>query len=301
MTRDKAEFLFSYALHLVRGSRVERLRKAPAKLLWTKLIEIFCLVTGRTTDFRAKTFWGHEMNLVFPEVVSMTIARYGFFEEGLTCGFIRYLKSGMTVIDIGAHFGYFSLLASALVGDEGEIHSFEPTPSTYRMLCANTVQFRNIYIINKAVYSKTTKLSFTDLGARYSAFNSSGVSRINDKEIFRKTRSKSFDIDALSIDEYVHEKKIYPDFIKIDAEGAESAIFHGMVNTIYQARPIISLEVGDINHNHTPTSRELVDHLTSLDYIPYEYFNGEFIEHIPKNYYSYDNLVFLPKEKIEIQ
>lgn len=54
--------------------------------------------------------------VVIAELVSLFIYRYGFFEEGLTNIFLHYLKPGMTFFDIGAHFGYFTLLGSALVG-----------------------------------------------------------------------------------------------------------------------------------------------------------------------------------------
>jgi len=56
--------------------------------------------------------------------------QYGFFEEGLTRAIIEKLRPGDTFVDIGAHVGYYTILASLLVGAEGHVVAFEPTPRT---------------------------------------------------------------------------------------------------------------------------------------------------------------------------
>ena len=63
------------------------------------------------------------------------------------------ISPGDIVWDIGAHYGYFSLKASCLVGDEGKVLSIEPTPSTYKKLYANTSDIKNIEIYNLAFFS----------------------------------------------------------------------------------------------------------------------------------------------------
>src|SRR5258708_32353999 len=54
----------------------------------------------------------------------------------------RTLKSGMTVIDVGANIGYFSALASGLVGNTGQVHAFEPIPQNVSRLRQNLSAFR---------------------------------------------------------------------------------------------------------------------------------------------------------------
>ena len=49
----------------------------------------------------------------------------------------RILKPGMTVIDVGANHGMFSLEAAHLIGPEGILHAFEPTPETRELLQNN--------------------------------------------------------------------------------------------------------------------------------------------------------------------
>ena len=46
----------------------------------------------------------------------------------------KLLHSGMTMVDVGAHIGYYSLLAAKLVGEEGKVYAFEPDPLNYSLL-----------------------------------------------------------------------------------------------------------------------------------------------------------------------
>jgi len=50
----------------------------------------------------------------------------GCFERETTKLFKRVVKRGMTVFDIGAGIGYYTLLASSLVGPQGKVFAFEP-------------------------------------------------------------------------------------------------------------------------------------------------------------------------------
>jgi len=47
-----------------------------------------------------------------------------------------YLKSGMTVVDVGANVGYYSFLAASLVGPTGQVFAFEPSPYAFERLAA---------------------------------------------------------------------------------------------------------------------------------------------------------------------
>ena len=72
---------------------------------------------------------------------------------------IELLNPGDVFIDIGALIGYFSRLASKIVGEKGKVYSFEPTHSTYSLLQSNTKHAENIQTINKAVFSIKKELN----------------------------------------------------------------------------------------------------------------------------------------------
>ena len=97
---------------------------------------------------------------------------YGFFEANLSNFFINFLKEGDVFLDIGAHVGYYSILASDLVGESGQVISFEPTPRTFASLSENASRKNNIKVYNNAVLDEEIEIEFFDYGPKYSAFNS---------------------------------------------------------------------------------------------------------------------------------
>lgn len=234
------------------------------------------------------------MDIVIPEAVSISIYRYGYFEEGLTKMILKYLKPGMTFFDIGAHFGYFTLLASAIVGNEGQVHSFEPTPSTFNILRINASDKNNVLLNNCAVFSSRKTLSITDLGDRYSSSNSIYDPRLP-QDILSRLKVKKYEIEAISVDNYLEINRIIPNFIKIDAESAEFEILRGMDKTIDNFRPIISIEIGDEGVKGVPVSKELIIYLMNRGYQAYKYDDGRILRHYPVDeQYKSDNILFLP-------
>ncbi len=288
--------LFKKLTAISKGARIQKLRKAPIKLLHSKILEHVALWFGKPIEIRAKTFWGEDMLVVTPEGVSQHIYRYGFFEEGLTRMVLEYLRSGMTFLDIGAHFGYFTLLSSILVGNKGQVHSFEPTLSSFGILKANVSNKNNVFINNCAVLSKRKTVFINDYGIRYSAFNSIYNGRLQ-QNILSKLKGKKYEVESISIDDYTKNNGVIPDFIKIDAESSEYEILLGMGETIAKFHPIISIEVGDMGVKGVPRSKDLVSFLINKGYQPYEFKEGRISQHALKNkQYRYNSILFLPNE-----
>ncbi|THF79182.1 FkbM family methyltransferase [Cohnella fermenti] len=74
------------------------------------------------------------MMLDLRDPVCMSILLEGEWEPWLSGYFLNAVKPGMTVLDIGAHSGYFSLLAGMRTGPTGKVHAFEPNPFHHRNL-----------------------------------------------------------------------------------------------------------------------------------------------------------------------
>jgi len=160
----------------------------------------------------------------------------------------NYVTNGMTVIDVGAHIGLLSIVMAKKTGANGQVFSFEPTPSTFAIL-KKTIEINEVkdvvHPINKAVAEKAGKTSFyvTDIAAH----NSNSLSN-NERNYGNE---KKIDVDLISIDELVQEKNISKvGFIKIDAEGAEYAVLKGATNTIEKQRPkmILALHPSSIKN-----------------------------------------------------
>jgi FkbM family methyltransferase len=277
-----------------RGTSLERVLKSPFRLPSSKLLEKACQVTHKTMSLKAPMFWGDEMNVIFPELVSCFLYRYGYFEPDLSAMVIMHVKPGQTFFDIGTHFGYYSMLASTLVGQNGHVHSFEPTAETYKVVRSNVSSKNNVTLNNVAGWSEEKIIKFKDYGTEYSAFNSLYGAKLEDS-IVRKINPKEYDVSAISIDRYIEKTGARPDFIKIDAENAEYDILKGMVATLSGIRPAITIEVGDVNTGTFKSSSDSVNFLLEHNYKPFEMRNGELHEHIPTEKYEYSNILFLPQ------
>jgi len=208
---------------------------------------------------------------------------------------LRILNPGDTVLDVGAHYGYFTLLAADLVGMEGKVHAFEPTPGTFGVLMSNARGRLNIVTNEVAVWAERADISVTDLGPRLSAFNTAFAPRLSERELLRhKTRQVS--VPAISLDNYCTEHGLRPAFVKVDAESSEHYILQGMKWVLGEPRPFVTLEVGDFDLPDVPRSSELVRSMMSNDYVPFEYSDGGLAIHDLRESYEYDNLLFGPSE-----
>ena len=149
----------------------------------------------------------------------------------------KLIQPKETVLDIGAQMGLMTKLFSDLVGLEGKVYSFEPTPSTYRLL-QKTISINHlsqVVSVNKAVAEKEGKTNFNIFETEASAGNSLAINT-------SKLQTKAIEVDLISVDGFVSEKPIDKvEFIKIDTEGAELAVLKGAEKTIQRDRPNILL------------------------------------------------------------
>lgn len=276
---------------LFNRSRAGKLFSAPCRILGSKLLERRARALPEGLRRKVKTFWGAEMLVVLPEDVSISLERYRFFEEELSSIFLTCLKPGMVVYDIGAHFGYFSLLAAHLVGTEGRVCSFEPTPSTYSILTQNTAAASNMLTVNAAVWSEARQMKFRDYGLTNAAFNS--FDAVTDK-MMQAAAFKEVVVNAITVDDHVAQTGLVPAFLKIDAEGAELGILNGMQKTITSHHPLITVEVGD-GASGESTSRALLDYAIAHGYEPHEWHDGTIRKHRLLPRYEYDNILLMPR------
>jgi FkbM family methyltransferase len=281
------------ASRLHRAPRWRKLLAIPGKLAWSNWVRR----SGRTVKTRVRTFWGEEITVVLPENVSLSIYRYGVQEYDLSRAFLEYLKPGMTFFDVGAHFGYFTCLASRLVGPGGQVHAFEPTPSTFEILAENAATRPNVRANNLAVFSKATTLRLNDFGVEFSAFNSiCSEARMSQEQRELVGPARACDVQAVRLDDYVARSGARPQAIKIDAESAELEILRGAEEVLKEIRPAISLEVGDYAVPGVASSSMIVQHLTERGYVPHEWREGALRRHEARSSYAYGNLLFLPEK-----
>jgi FkbM family methyltransferase len=255
---------------LCAAPREVRLRHLPFRLALPRVLD----AAGLTRSVTARTFFGRNMRVHLPDLVGVKLYQYGFFEEGLTRAIIEKLSPGAVFIDIGAHVGYYTMLASLLVGAEGRVVAFEPTPRTRTELSFNTADLDNVRVVPMAAWDEPARLTLQDFGQRQSSFNS-----------------------VMAVDDWLVAHDIVPSFIKIDAESAEYRVLRGLRSTIERYHPILSLEIGDYNLPGVPCSADLIQSLLALGYDAWQYSGGEFVKHRLTDRYGYDNLIFIPSRQ----
>lgn len=147
----------------------------------------------------------------------------------------------VTVFDVGANVGDYSILLSQLVGYFGRVYAFEPTKTSYEQLKKRIQDYdlQNIAAIQKAVYSTNTDIEFNEFPEEYSAWNSLG------KPIMQDPLGKHSvvpivnieKVEAITLDKFCETEnieQIY--FLKIDVEGAESDVLKGCQNLLSQKK-----------------------------------------------------------------
>jgi len=152
-------------------------------------------------------------------IVVLYLKKLALVEAFETEFFRSIVKKGMTVIDVGANLGWYSLMAANLVGKEGRVFAFEPDPENFRLLSKN-IQVnghQNIKVINQAVSDKT------GAGQLFLCEENRGDHRIYNPNNERR----GIEISTTSLDDFFQDSP-HIDVIKIDVQGAEHLVFSGM-------------------------------------------------------------------------
>ena len=154
-------------------------------------------------------------------------------------------RPGYTCLDIGANYGYTSVLLLKKVGLNGKVYSWEPNTFLFENYLTK-IQTPNVTHYNKAVSNSvgtSEYYSFSREG-ELSSLNTLDKT-IRDKVIKDKT-SKNFDthiIDIETLDNWWKQKnKPNVDLIKIDVEGYEDKVIHGSLELLKTYSPILIIE-----------------------------------------------------------
>lgn len=143
--------------------------------------------------------------------------------------YLDVIEAGMTVFDVGAHVGATTLLYSKLVGENGIVHAFEPTPeafSSLREACSASGR-QNIILNNVCVSDVTGLVDFNVYEESHRSWSS-----MADRPLLRygiEVRPpERRRVPSITIDQYCNERSIPRcDLMKIDVEGAELQVLRG--------------------------------------------------------------------------
>ncbi len=162
----------------------------------------------------------------------------GTYEPDQTALFERWIRPGGTVLDVGAHVGYYSLLSSLLVGDAGRVWAFEPNPKNFRFLVEHARINRRAN-----VHAEPAAVSSANGTARFDFGTGSGTGHL--------AAGGAVEVNTVRLDDFCRVRSIRPTAVKIDVEGAEGSVLEGATEMIASSRPVIFLSThGPEIHRH---------------------------------------------------
>jgi FkbM family methyltransferase len=193
------------------------------------------------TSVSSLTVFRSTLQVDASDIVGKHIYYFGIWEPNLTHWIQRRLNPGDLFIDIGANIGYYSLLASKLVGNSGKVVSVEALPQTFCRLENNLRQngSSNVRAVNVAAWDKTEKVKiFTRQEGP------SGSSTLISDWADQWHLQQQIEIDATPLSVILTPEEIKTArLIKIDVEGAEWNVISEMKSWLAQTRGDLEIAI----------------------------------------------------------
>jgi FkbM family methyltransferase len=276
-----------------------RYRWQPKALMWDYLRKYRPaepLVTALGEDLKVR---------IYPkDVLGRYIYIDGVFERDCWNFVKGFLRPGMVVFDLGANLGQYTLLAARSVGEQGRVHSFEPSHRIFGELQFN-VQLNGLSercTLNRLAVSDVAgvaRLSRYEEGAE--VYGSLGTHQRSEAAIVGHE-----EVQTIRLDDYCETNGIdHIDFMKMDVEGAELLALRGAGELLARKNaPTILLEMGDLNTvGFGYKSTDLWGYLEHLGYRMYSLgTRGDSLQEAkqPPNFRSTLNLVASKEERVPL-
>ena len=215
--------------------------------------------------------------------IGRVLAVSGEWEPHITEVFKRQLRPGDVCIDVGAHIGYYTLIASSLVGAQGHVHAIEPSPSRHRRLVEN---LRRNHIENVTAWNIAAgQVGGSSVLYEAPAANSGTSSlspRVLDSSSASADHYTEIEVPVARVDEIVPGEVFdRVRVVKVDVEGHEAEVLRGMESILacgtpmavfVEIRPDLSLEDSVEFVERLCSSHDFTLYLIANEYGPSEYF-----------------------------
>jgi len=155
-------------------------------------------------------------------------AYLGCFEPEETAWVRRLLRPGMTFLDVGANVGYFTLLASSLVGATGRVVAVEPSPSAFAALARATADLGNVSAVPVGLSDSSGTLALYVPPEAHGNHAPTMIATPGWQEVR---------VEVLTLDELTARHGLERiDLLKLDVEGHEARILGGAVRALSERR-----------------------------------------------------------------
>lgn len=210
----------------------------------------------------------------------------------------RFLQPGMTVLDIGANQGLYTLVASQRVGPRGRVFAFEPSPRERRALRLNVIinLCRNVTIEDSAVGDNDGNSQLYLVEG-----SETGCNSLKPPVLVSGT-SRPVRVPVTRLDHWLRKQNIeLVDFIKLDVEGAELSVLKGAAEFLNRVpRPVILAEVANIRTAPWGyAAKEIVNALERIGFIWFEVLASGSLSPVSQIDEREVNLVAVPNERLD--
>ncbi|MDT3395248.1 FkbM family methyltransferase [Streptomyces sp. B1866] len=185
-----------------------------------------------------ETRFGARFAVDTQDLIQRYVYLFGVWEPNLTAFLRSRLAPGDTFVDVGANVGYFSVLASHIVGDTGRVVAVEASPVFHRQLLQQVSlnDCRNVRAVNAAVSDDQETLRFVLADSH----NTGATSFLP----YDGPAESTFEIKAYPLPNLLDPGEIAnARVIKIDVEGAEGRVIRGMAPMFDQLRPDVEIAI----------------------------------------------------------
>lgn len=168
---------------------------------------------------------GHLYRCDLRDAIAREVCFTGRYEPQETALLRSMLAPGMTFVDVGANWGYFTLLAAHLVGSRGRVLAVEADPRMFQTLSANVARnsLLHVGIVHVAIAASE---GYVTLSGFDEASGEWGLSRVVGSP---GGATGTFTVPSAALDDILDERAIdQVDVLKMDIEGAEEYALVGM-------------------------------------------------------------------------
>jgi len=214
--------------------------------------------------------------MLYPVLKSHYLRKLRRFSEDdeIDIKVVRYLvRTGDSVIDVGANIGVYTVYLSKLVGPNGNVYSIEPIPPTFDILSNNVKKLgqRNVWLLNYAISDQcgSTKMEIPKyLSGGENYYQARIRENGNVPSMLRR-----FDVVTTSLDTLLFGSGRLITFMKIDVEGHESQVIKGSLGIIRKYKPALLIEISGDPDDDQSKAFKLFGILRGEGYSPY-WFDG---------------------------
>lgn len=189
-----------------------------------RLLHSLCSREGE----RNTEVFGYQMKLELGDYIQRSIY-LGTFEPSESAQVRKYLKPGMTFVDVGANVGYYTLLAASLVGPRGRVLAFEPSPYAFDRL-VETITRNNLSQVCAVQSGLSDGLGEGRLFLPDALGNHS-------PSMVPNGGGRPINVRVRRLDDWLAEHEVdRVDLMKIDVEGFEPNVIKGAAKYIQRGR-----------------------------------------------------------------